>query len=235
MTADRNNPGPRDDENTPRDPGPRDGDTRNLPAQDDAPTAHTPTDAYGAPAAHGPGGTGISTAYGPHGPGAPTAYGPHGPGAPTAYGPHGPGGTGWNTPGPHTPTDERPRPGRYARLARATRGKPFQVAAAAVIGAVLGGGTVAVVDTIGDRHRAGNAFDRVDDHRTPPGDGFDRLLEGRGDEGYGAGERGNGETRIFQGGSDEWNPGDGFRTLDQCESTQDGFRCTAPTPTPFTP
>ncbi|GAT65500.1 hypothetical protein PS9374_01133 [Planomonospora sphaerica] len=224
MTADRNNPGPRDDENTPRDPGARDGDTRNLPAQDDAPTAHTPTDAYGAPAAYGPGGTEVST-----------AYGPHGSGAPTAYGPHGPGGTGWNTQGPHTPTDERPRPGRYARLARATRGKPFQVAAAAVIGAVLGGGTVAVVDTIGDRHRAGNAVNRVDDHRTPPGDDFDRLLERREAEGYGTGEHGNGETRIFQGGSDEWNPGDGFRTPDQCESTQDGFRCTAPTPTPFTP
>ncbi|GGL35557.1 hypothetical protein [Planomonospora parontospora] len=224
MTADRNNPGSRDDENTPRDPGPRDGDTRNLPAQDDAPTAHTPTDAYGAPAAYGPGGTG-----------APAAYGPHGSGAPAAYGLHGPGDTGWNVPGPHTPTDERPRPGRYARIARATRGKPFQVAAAAVIGAVLGGGTVAVVDTIGDRHRAGNASNRVDDHRTPPGDGFDRLLEGRGDEGYGAGERGNGETRIFQGGSDEWNPGDGFRMPDQCESTQDGFRCAAPTSAPFTP
>ncbi|MBG0812961.1 hypothetical protein [Planomonospora sp. ID82291] len=197
MTADRNNPGSRGDENTPRGPEVRDGDTRNLPAQDDAPSG-----AYGAPA---------------------------------AYGPYGPGGTGWNAPGWTAPTAERPRPGRYAKLARATRGKPFQVAAAAVIGAVLGGGAVAVVDTVGDRHRAGHAFSRVDDHGTRPGEGSGRLLERREAEGYGAGEPGNGETRIFRGGSDEWNPGDGFRTPDQCESTQEGFRCTAPTPTPFTP
>jgi hypothetical protein len=197
VTADRNNPGSHDDENTPRDPGVRDGDTRNLPAQDGAPTAQTPTGAYGAPA---------------------------------AYGPYGPGGTGWNAPGWHTPTAEQPRPGRYAKLTRATRGKPFQVAAAAIIGAVIGGGAVAVVDTIGDRHRAGHAFSRMNDHRTQPGEDFGRRLEERGDD-----ERGNGEPRGFRGGTDQWIPGDGFRMPDHCEVTQDGFRCTAPTsaPSPF--
>ncbi|WP_449061158.1 hypothetical protein [Planomonospora algeriensis] len=228
MTADRNNPGSRDDENTPRDPEVRDGDTRNLPAQDDAPTAQTP--------AGGPSTTETPAAHPAPGP----STGPSGPtgayGAPAAYGPYGPGGTGWNAPGWHASTAEQPRPGRYAKLLRATRGKPFQVAAAAIIGALIGGGAVAVVDTIGDRHRAGHAFSRMDDHGTRPGEDFGRLLERRGAEGYGAGERGS-EPHVFrlQDGSDQWNPGDGFRTPDQCESAQDDFHCAAPTPTPFTP
>ncbi|GAA3115737.1 hypothetical protein GCM10010466_03530 [Planomonospora alba] len=199
MTADRNDPGSRGEENGPHDPGTRDGDTRRLPAQEPASTG---TGAYG--------------------------------------GPYAPGGPGWNAPGwtptasgPTAPTAEHPRPGRAARLTRAARSKPLQITAAALIGAVIGGGAVAVVDAVGDRHRDRAAFTRTDERRGGDGErhgtGHDRG--GWGDRyGYRNGPGGSADGSVLPDASGGHLPGDGFRAPDACEPTGDGLRCTLPYP-----
>ncbi|MFC4057495.1 hypothetical protein ACFOWE_04275 [Planomonospora corallina] len=221
MTADRNNPGSRGEENPPRDPEVRDGDTRRLPAQTPTPDP-------------------ASSVQPPTGPGGPGAYG----------GPYTPGGPGWTAPGWATtasgttaPTTEHPRPGRIARLTHAARSKPLQITAAALIGALIGGGAVTVLDTIGDRHRAGNAFTRTDERRVGDRDQRADLdqepsRDGWGDQNdwYGPdnGPDGSDQGRDPQSGSDGRVPGDGFGQPYVCGPTQSDL-CTVPDPGPSTP
>ncbi|GII01200.1 hypothetical protein [Planobispora takensis] len=212
--ADHNDAGSRGEEDAPRDPAGRDGDTVESPVTGDTGDRPSPAGAQAAPGA-GARAAGTGTF------GQPSATG--------SYGPYGPGGPGWSAPGWAATTASQPgRPGRYARLTGAARGRTFQIVAAALIGALVGGGFVAVVDGFGDRHRGGYAAERMDGR------------EGRGrlhDEGRGFRERG-GERGHRQAPGIPM-PRDGSRLPGRCTPIEGGFTCTYPTPpaprTPTTP
>ncbi|GIH90139.1 hypothetical protein ACFFMN_10955 [Planobispora siamensis] len=218
--ADHNDAGSRGEEDAPRDPADRGGDTVETPVPGG--TSDRPGSA-GAQAAPDAGARAAGTGTGTFG--QPSATG--------AYGPYGPGGRGWSAPGWATTTTAAaapPRPGRYARLTGAARGRTFQIVAAALIGALVGGGFVAVVDRFGDRHRGGYAAERMDG----------REWRGRShDDGRGFRERERGGERGYRGGPGIPMPRDGSRLPGRCTPIEGGFTCTYPTPpapqTPATP
>ncbi|MBG0828401.1 hypothetical protein HS041_11550 [Planomonospora sp. ID67723] len=201
--ADHNDAGSRGSEDAPRDPAVRDGDTTALPA------------------------TGQSGEQ--QGPSAPGPAGPRPAAGP--YGPYGPGGPGWSAPGwtaTAATTATAPRPPRSGRYARTTRGKTFQIIAAALVGALLGGGTVAVLDRIGDRHRAGHIAGRMDDR---PGRMDDRRGPQDGDRAPWR-ERWNpdGERGHREGPRMRMPRGDGSHLPRFCEPIEGGFKCTLRSP-----
>ncbi|GAA3444779.1 hypothetical protein [Planomonospora venezuelensis] len=231
--ADHNDTGSRGPEDAPRDPEARADDTTELPApgrnqgENQEQSKHTPAD--------DPPARETTAAHATPGPSAP---GPAGPPPPTGpYGPYSPGGPGWKAPGWTTTTTatatQPPATGRYTRLTRAARGKPFQIIAAALIGALLGGGTVAVLDRIGDRHRAGHIAHRMDAYRTDehprPQDDRGPLrqrIDPDGERGY----RGEGPRLRMP-------RGDISQVPRFCEPIEGGFKCTlrSPESAPTTP
>ncbi|MEU8177012.1 hypothetical protein AB0C14_29415 [Microbispora hainanensis] len=153
-----------------------------------------PGSAWSGPGNVGPGSpwTGPGNRPGAPGPYAtwagPAGPGPSGPGAagapPTGSGyAFGPGGAGWNAPGWHDPRPRiasAPRPGIGTRLAaRLPRGHAGQLVAvgvaSAIVGALLGGGVVALTGMVWDRSHAGTTWIGGDDRQRffPPGFGQD--------------------------------------------------------------
>jgi len=154
-----------------------------------------------------PGATGPYAAWaGPAGPGRP---GPGAAGAPPTGSGYafGPGGAGWNAPGWHDPRARfasAPRPGIASRLgARLPRGHAGQLVAvgvaAAIVGALLGGGVVAVTGMVWDRSHAGTTWIGGDDRQRSFPRGFGQ------------------DVPQGENGLPPW-----------CRQTDDGVRCQVP-------
>ncbi|MEU6429085.1 hypothetical protein ABZ860_24580 [Microbispora sp. NPDC046973] len=133
--------------------------------------------------------------------------GPGPAGAPGSGYAFGPGGAGWNAPGwqdPRPRVASAPRPGFPPRLAgRLPRGHAGQLVAvgvaSAIVGALLGGGIVAVTSMVWDRAGAGTSWDGGGDRQ--------RFFP----RGYGQ------DAPQAQDGLPPW-----------CRQTDAGVRCQAP-------
>ncbi|MBE3013344.1 hypothetical protein IL992_29810 [Microbispora sp. NEAU-D428] len=147
-----------------------------------------------------------STWTGPAGPGRPGQGPASGPPIGSGYA-FGPGGAGWKAPGWQDPRPRfapAPRPGFPTRLAgRLPRGHAGQLVAvglaSAIVGALLGGGIVAVTGMVWDRAAAGTSWD-------------------------GGGDR----QRFFPRGYGQDAPQSQDNLPPWCRQTEAGVRCQAP-------